>query len=135
MCSLSKEQYMLSRETIQNAFFLKNYAPFDLEKTLTFCNISVITEDIYLKHGICVHYPKSNTYYQGRQFKIHFFKNYAPFDLEKTLTFCNISVITEDIWLKRGICVHYPKSNLEYQGRQFKMHFLQNYALFWLRKL
>ena len=26
-----------------------------------------------LKLGVCVHYPKSNLYYQGRQFKMHFF--------------------------------------------------------------
>ena len=35
--------------------------------------ISVITEGTFLKLGICVHYPKSNLYYQGRQFKMHFF--------------------------------------------------------------
>ena len=28
MCSLSKEQSILSRETIQNAFFFQNYGPF-----------------------------------------------------------------------------------------------------------
>ena len=39
----------------------------------TFCNISVITDDIYLKLGVCVHYPKSNPYYQERQFKMLFF--------------------------------------------------------------
>ena len=33
---------------------------------------------MYLNLGICVHYPKSNPYYQGRQFKKHFFQNYAP---------------------------------------------------------
>ena len=41
-------------------------------KTMTFCNISVITEAIYLKLGVCVHYPKRNSYYQGRQFNMHF---------------------------------------------------------------
>ena len=45
-------------------------------KTLTFCNISVITEDIYLKLGICK-YSKSNPYYQGRQF--NFFSELCPF--------------------------------------------------------
>ena len=44
-------------------------------RTLTFCNISVITEDVYLKLKLCVHHPKSNPYCQGRQFKMHF---YAP---------------------------------------------------------
>ena len=29
-------------------------------KTVTFCNISVIIEDIYSKLGICVHHPKRN---------------------------------------------------------------------------
>ena len=43
-------------------------------KTLTFCNISVVTEDIYLKLGVCVHYPKSNLYYQGRQFKMYLYR-------------------------------------------------------------
>ena len=44
---------------------------------LTFCNIFVITEYIYLKLRLCVQYPKSNPCYQGRQF--NFFQNYAPF--------------------------------------------------------
>ena len=52
-------------------------------KTLIFCYISVITEDIYFKLRTCVHYPKSNPYYQGRQFRINFFfKNYAHFRIE-----------------------------------------------------
>ena len=46
---------------------------------LTIRNISVITEDIHSKLRVCVPYPKSNPYYQGRQFKMHFFQNYAPF--------------------------------------------------------
>ena len=31
-------------------------------KTWTFCNISVITEEIYLKLGLVVHYEKGNLY-------------------------------------------------------------------------
>ena len=31
-------------------------------KTWTFCNISVITEDIYLKLELVVHYEKGNSY-------------------------------------------------------------------------
>ena len=72
MCSLPKEQFILSRETIQNAFF-RIMPHFWLIKTWTFCNISVFTEDIYLKLRVCVHFPKSNPYYQGRQFKMLFF--------------------------------------------------------------
>ena len=53
--------------------FLRIMALFQLGKILTFCNISVITENIYLKLGVCVHYPKSNPYYQGSRFKMHFF--------------------------------------------------------------
>ena len=50
------------------------------QKTLTFCNISVITEEFYLKLGVCVHYRKSNPYYQERQFNFFFFfQNYAAF--------------------------------------------------------
>ena len=84
----------------------------------------VITEDIYLKLGICVHYP-NYPYYKGRQFKMHFFSpELCPvFDLKKTLTFCYISIFTEDMYLKLGVCVYYPKSSPYYQGRQFKMHF------------
>ena len=43
-----------------------------LQKLLNF-NIFVITEYIYLQLGVCVHFSKSNPYYQGRQFKMHFF--------------------------------------------------------------
>ena len=49
-------------------------------KTLTFCNISVISEDIYLKLKLCVHYPKSNPYYQGKQF-IFFLRTMPLFPL------------------------------------------------------
>ena len=73
MCSLSKEQSILSRET----HFFQNYAPFSTWTFLTFV-ISVITEDIDLKFGVCVHYPKSNPYRQGRQFKIHFLFRIMP---------------------------------------------------------
>ena len=50
-------------------------------KTVTFYNISLITEDIYMKLGVYVHYHKSNPCYQGSQFKMHFFlfQNNAPF--------------------------------------------------------
>ena len=33
-----------------------------VQKLGTFCNISVITEDIYLKLGLVVHYEKGNSY-------------------------------------------------------------------------
>ena len=46
-------------------------------KTLT-CNISIITEDIYSKLKIRVHYPSSNPYYQGREFKMHFLFGIMP---------------------------------------------------------
>ena len=83
----------------------------------------VNTEDIYLKSGKCVHYPKSNPCYKGRQFKTHFSELCPFFYLEKTLTFCKISVTTEDIYLKLGVRVNYPKSNPYYQGRQSKSFF------------
>ena len=45
-------------------FFFQNYAPFlTLKQKWTFYIIFVITEDMYLKHRVCVHYPKSNPYY------------------------------------------------------------------------
>ena len=63
MCSLSKEQSILSRETTQNAIFFQNYAPFSTRTFFcTFCNIYVITEGIDLKRGVYLHYPKSNPY-------------------------------------------------------------------------
>ena len=52
---------------------------FRLRKTLTFCNISVITEDISFKRGLCVHYPKSNPSYQGKCKKAFFFSELCPF--------------------------------------------------------
>ena len=55
------------------------------------------------------------------------------FHLRKTLSFCYISVITEDIYLKLGVCVHHPKSNPCYQGTQFNLHFLRIMPLFRLR--
>ena len=71
MCSLSKGQSILLRETIQNAFF-QNYAPFS---TQILQNVKVFLcyylKDIPLKLGVCVHYPKSNPYYQGIQFKLY----------------------------------------------------------------
>ena len=80
MSSLSKKQSMLSRESIQNAFFFfRIMLPFRFRKTLSFGNISVITEGIYLKLRVCVPYPKSNPYRQGRQSKMLFFSELNPF--------------------------------------------------------
>ena len=61
--------------------FFSELCPFFNWEKKTFFNIPVITEDIYLKLGVCVHYPESNPYYQGRQFKMHFFflQNNSPF--------------------------------------------------------
>ena len=42
-------------------------------KTLIFCKICFIPEV-----SACVHYPKSNPYYQGRQFQTHFFPELWP---------------------------------------------------------
>ena len=68
---------------------------------LTFCNISVITEDINLKLGVYIRQPKTNPYYKGKQFKI---SQLCPFfDLNFFFIFCDISVITEDIDLKFGV--------------------------------
>ena len=82
-------------------------------KALTFCNISYYC--ICLKFGIRVHCPKSNQHYQGRQFKMHFFffRIMPLCRLRRPLTFCTISItgITEDIYLKFGMRVRYPKSN------------------------
>ena len=52
-------------------------------KTLTFCNISEITKDTYLKLGICVHYPNKQ-YMLSRETV----QNYNPF---LTLTFYHLS--------------------------------------------
>ena len=51
-------------------------------KTVTFRNVSVITEDIYLELGVCVHHPKSNPCYKGRQFQMHFSELCPLFDLD-----------------------------------------------------
>ena len=48
---------------------------------MKFYNICPITEDIYLKLGVYLHYPKSNKCCEGRQFKknIFFFSELCPF--------------------------------------------------------
>ena len=49
---------------------------------------------------MCVYYPKSNQYYLGRKFEMHFFLELCPlFDLDFFDIF-NISVISGDIDLK-----------------------------------
>ena len=50
-----------------------------VQKLKKLCNISVITEDIYMKLGVPVHYPKSIPYYQGREFKLFLFSELCPF--------------------------------------------------------
>ena len=66
-------------------------------KTVTFCNISVISEDIYWKLGVCVHCQKSDPYCQGRQFKMLFlFQNYTPFSSLDFLS--SIKHLTAEPW-------------------------------------
>ena len=74
MCSVSKEQSILSRETIQNAFFCRILPLFQLRKTLIFCNISRVIENYLLKLRVCVHYPKSNPYIKEDNSKFTFFR-------------------------------------------------------------
>ena len=64
MCALSQEQSILSRKTLQNAFNSELCPFFDINKTSKFCNISVLTEDIYLKLRVAVHFSKINPYYR-----------------------------------------------------------------------
>ena len=79
MCSLSKEQSIPSKRQFEMPLF-QNYTPFSTKTFFfIFCNISVITEDIDLKLGVSVYYPKSNPYSQGRQFKMHFVRIMPPF--------------------------------------------------------
>ena len=44
---------------------------------MTSCNISVITEDIYFKLGLCVHYPKEQSILLSETIQTTF-QNYAP---------------------------------------------------------
>ena len=67
---------------------------------------------------------------KGRQFKRCFIQRSAPFSTKTLLAFCNISVITVDIDLKLRVCVHFPKSNPYYKGRQLKMYFFRIMPLF-----
>ena len=74
-------------------------------KTLTFSNISVITEDI---QGSCS-LSKGELISVGEVILRFFWTKLCPFfDLEFS-TFSNISVITEDIYLKLRVVVHYEK--------------------------
>ena len=36
-------------------------------------------QDIYFELGVCFEYPKSNPYYQWKQFKMYNFQHYVPF--------------------------------------------------------
>ena len=78
MCSRSKEQSIISRETIKKFFFSELCLFFNLEKLKHFVIISVIAEDIYLKVRVCVHYPKSNPHDQGK-IQNMFFSELCPF--------------------------------------------------------
>ena len=117
----------------------------DIQK-LTFCNSSVITEDNYLKLGLCVQYPNNNPYYQVTIQNAFFFSRVmllfssAVFGenprycyslgvagVMQKLTICNISHSTET----QNICSLSKEQS--FQGRQFKMLFFflfQNYASF-----
>ena len=72
---------------------------------MTFCNISVITEDMYLKLRVYFHYPKSNPYFEVRQFKTHiFFFRIIPFFSSPEhevleVRFCDRSVVHLSIYL------------------------------------
>ena len=62
---------------------------------LTFCDISIISEDICLKLGDCIYYPKSNPYYQGKQFIMLFLFRIMPFFMpqyRKIGAYCSNSV-------------------------------------------
>ena len=48
-------------------------------KTLTFSNSSIITEDIYLKLRIFIHYQNGNPYLYGRYSSNFFGQSYASF--------------------------------------------------------
>ena len=72
---------LFSEKTRGTAIALALSSSSSLCKNLTFCNISVITEYIYLKLGACVHYPMSNPCYQGRDFKCIFFRIMTLFRL------------------------------------------------------
>ena len=83
---------------------------------LTFSNISVITEDIYLKLRIVVHYQIGKPIPVGEVILYFFLTKLCPVFSSsnfhaKTLTFSDISLITEDIYLKLRIVVHYQKGN------------------------
>ena len=65
-------------------------------KILTFCNISVIIEDIYLKLWLCVHYSKTIHTIKGNNSKCRFFQKNAPFS---TWTFLScIKHPTAECW-------------------------------------
>ena len=85
-------------------------------KSVTFCNIYVITEDIYLKLGMCVHYSKSNPYYQRRQYKMlfFFFSELCPFS-NKTFSFFIKHPTAERLHPYAGLMFfrHWHRINLE----------------------
>ena len=78
---------------------------------MTFSNISVITEDIYLKLKSSCSLSKGEPTPVGEVILPFFLTKLCPcFDLEFS-TFSDISIITEDIYLKLRVVVHYQKGN------------------------
>ena len=77
-----------------------------------------------MKLGLVVHYEKEELIPIGEVTLKIFLAQLCPFfDLEflcrrgaKTWTFCNISVVTEDIYLKLGLVVHYEKGTHTNRG-------------------
>ena len=70
--------------------------------------MAVITEDVYLKFGVCVHNPKSSPYYQGRQFEMHFFFSelYPFFDID---FFSSIKHTTAEHLHPHAMLLFYPR--------------------------
>ena len=97
----------------------------------------VSTKAIYLNLGVFVHYPKSNPYYQGRQFRMIFFSELCPlFDLDILSSIKHptaerwhphaVLLLTIVVVLNIGkfdslhVCLHFPKQALVFTFLHYK---------------
>ena len=69
---------------------------------VAFCNSPVLTEAVYIKLGACVHYPKSNPYYQWKQLKMLFLSELCPFFFELHFL-SSIKHPTEERWHPQAV--------------------------------
>ena len=129
MCLLSREQSIISRETLQNVFFFSELCSF---LTWTFCRLSS-TQQPSVGTGMRCSCLLSSSAGFGEN--LRYCSTLGVVFVVQKLTFCNISVVIEDTYFTLGICVHSPKSNQSFKGDDSKCIISELCPFFHLEKL